>query len=110
MQVETHEQIARNLKNLGNNCSASLYGAFSTEYELDEAYPAPRSIEGKCGALLTAQMILRKTGHENQVEDFEKEFESRFRYTKCVDLMTFERRCNDYVGESAKMLDEILEK
>ena len=31
-----------------------------------------------------------------------------FGYSKCVDLMTHERRCSDYVGESASLLVEII--
>ena len=33
-----------------------------------------------------------------------------FGYSECVELMPHVHRCNDYVGESAKMLDEILNK
>ncbi len=106
--METHEQIARKLKENGNNCSYSLHTSLKEDLHLADAFPAPRSIEGKCGALLTAQKILKDTGHEDKIEEFEKEFERRFHYVKCIDLMAHERRCSDYVGESAAMLDEIL--
>ena len=59
-------------------------------------------------ALLTALYILKETGNEEKQEDFEREFIKRFGYSKCIQLMTYERRCNDYVGEVSKMLDEIL--
>lgn len=75
---------------------------------LSNDFPKPRSIEGKCGALLTAQKILKELGYEDKIEEFEKEFVKRFGYSKCIELMTHERRCNDYVGESARMLDEII--
>ena len=75
---------------------------------LSNDFPKPRSIEGKCGALLTAQKILKELGYEEKIEEFEKEFVRRFGYSKCIELMTHERRCNDYVGESARMLDEII--
>ena len=107
--MSKHEERARELKSKGNNCSVSLYQAFSEDTKLTGDYPAPRSIDGKCGALLTALKILKETGHEDKQEEFEKEFIKRFGYSKCIDLMTHERRCSDYVGESAKMLDEILE-
>ena len=58
--------------------------------------------------MLTALRILEETGHSDKKEEFEKEFERRFKYTKCVELMRYEARCTDYVGESARMLDEIL--
>ena len=108
--MSNHEIEARKLKNKGNNCSNSLYSAFSKDVKLGGEYPNPRSVDGKCGALLTALKILEETGHGDKKEEFEKEFIKRFKYTKCIDLMTFERRCNDYVGESAKLLDEILAK
>ena len=106
--MDKHEKEARKLKMMGNNCSTSLYNAFSEDTKLDGNFPEPRSIDGKCGALLTAIKILKELGYEDKVEEFEKEFVKRFGYSKCVDLMTHERRCVDYVGESASMIDEII--
>ena len=106
--MSKHEERARELKSMGNNCSVSLHQAFSDDMELNSDYPQPRSIEGKCGALLTSLKILKEKGHEDKLEEFEKEFVKKFGYSKCIDLMTHERRCIDYVGESAKMVDEIL--
>ena len=103
-----HEKRARELKAQGNNCSYSLYTAFMEDKRLDGKYPEPRSIDGKCGALLTAIRILEETGHEDKLEEFEKKFIELFGYNKCRDLMTHEARCSDYVGECARMLDEIL--
>ena len=56
--MSKHEDNARKYKLLGNNCSNSLYRAFSEDTKLDGQIPAPRSIDGKCGALLTALKIL----------------------------------------------------
>lgn len=106
--MSEHETKARELKQQGNNCSNSLFGAFRENIKLEGNAPAPRSIEGKCGALLTAIKILKDTGHEDKIEEFEKEFIKRFGYSKCADLITHERRCNDYVGESARIIDKIL--
>ena len=106
--MNSHEERARELKMQGNNCSTSLHNAFSEDTRLSKDFPAPRSIDGKCGALLTAKKILQETGHADKIEEFEKEFVKRFGYATCKDLMTHERRCNDYVGESAKIIDEIL--
>lgn len=105
-----HEERARQLKEQGNNCSTSLYTAFAEDTKLSGDYPAPRSIEGKCGALLTAIQILKELGHAEKQEEFEQEFVKRFGYSKCADLMTHERRCSDYVGECARMIDEIISK
>ena len=108
MDNSMHEKIARELKERGNNCSNALYSAFAGDLHLSGDIPAPRSIGGRCGALLTSIRILQETGHEEEIEAFEEEFRERFEYVTCIDLMTHERRCNDYVGESARMLDEII--
>ena len=106
--MTNHEERARKLHRMGNNCSISVNNAFSKDTEISSDFPAPRSIDGKCGALLTSLKILREKGYEDKQGEFENWFINRFGYSKCVDLMTHERRCNDYVGESARMLDEIL--
>ena len=103
-----HEEKARLNKSMGNNCSVSLYKAFSEDLELSQDFPQPRSIEGKCGALLVSLKILKELNYEDKQEEFEKEFINKFGYTKCMELITHGRRCNDYVGECAKMLDEII--
>ena len=103
-----HEEKARNYKTQGNNCSTSLHKAFAEDIELSTDFPMPRSIDGKCGALLTALKILEETGNRDKKEEFEKEFINKFGYSKCMELMTHGRKCNDYVGESAKMIDKIL--
>lgn len=106
--MNNHEKEARELKKQGNNCSVSLNRAFSKDTNISNEYPEPRSIEGKCGALLTALKILDEIGYSEKKEEFEKEFIKKFGYSKCFELMKHERRCNDYVGESAKIIDEIL--
>lgn len=102
------EEKARDLKMKGNNCSVSLYTAFQEKLKLRGEAPQPRSIDGKCGALLTAKKILEEMGHGDKCEELEKEFIRKFGYSRCVELMTYERRCNDYVGECAKMVENIV--
>lgn len=102
------EEKARELKTSGNNCSVSLYTAFKEKLNLKGDAPQPRSVEGKCGALLTAIKILEETGHADKIDELEREFIKRFGYSKCVELMTHERRCVDYVGECARMVEEIV--
>lgn len=106
--MDSHEEKARKLHKDGNNCSKSLHTAFSGDMKLKEDFPEPRSIEGKCGALLVSEKILKELGQENKIEDFEKEFIKKFGSLKCIELMKRERRCNDYVGECAKMIDDIV--
>lgn len=108
--MSSHENEARNLKKQGNNCSRSLHTAFVKDTKINDEFPEPRSIEGKCGALLTALKILDEIGHSDKKEEFEKEFIKKFGYNKCMQLMAHERRCNDYVGKCAKMIDEIIGK
>ena len=105
-----HEEKARKLHKQGNSCSRALHLAFIEDTKLTEEYPMPRSIDGKCGALLTSLKILRETNNIEKVTEFEMEFVKKFGYATCKDLMTHEKRCNDYVGECAKMLDEIIAK
>lgn len=106
--MASHEARARELKAQGNNCSTSLYKAFAEDTKLGTNFPEPRSIDGKCGALLTALFILKELGYEDKQEEFEKEFIKQFKFSKCVELMKYEHRCNDYVGVAAKMIDEII--
>lgn len=106
--MNKYEEVARNLKVNGNNCSYSVYNAFKEELKLNGEYPEPRSIDGKCGALLSALKILDETGNSNQKENFENEFVKEFGYAQCIELMTHERRCSDYVGWSANKISEII--
>ena len=105
--MNNHEEDARELKMAGNNCSVSLYTAYEKDIKLSGEYPAPRSEDGKCGALLTALRILDEIGYSDKKDEFEKEFVKRLGYSKCLELMTHERRCGDYVGESARIIDKI---
>ena len=107
--MSNHEEMARNNHKQGNNCSTSLHNAFAEDFNLSSDYPMPRSIDGKCGALLTAIKILKEKGFEDKATEFENEFIKKFGYTKCLELVTHDRRCNDYVGECAKMLDGIIQ-
>lgn len=106
--MNKYEETARNMKLSGNNCSVSVYTAFEKDLNLSGNIPEPRSIEGKCGALLASLQILEETGHGDKKEEFEKKFIELFGYNKCYDLMTHEARCTDYVGVCARMLDEII--
>ncbi len=106
--MNKYEESAREFKAQGHNCSYSVYNAYINDIELSGEYPEPRSIDGKCGALLTALRILDETGHSDKKEEFENDFIKEFGYSKCVDLMTHERRCNDYVGWSANRINEII--
>ena len=108
--MNKYEEISRRLHKEGNTCSYALYNAFKDDYKLDSNYPLPRSIDGKCGSLLVAQKILKDLGKEEYIEEFEERFKIEFTYTKCVELMKASRRCNDYVGFSANLIEEYINK
>ena len=103
-----YEEKARTIHNEGNNCSYSVYTVFKDDIKLDGKIPAPRSEDGKCGAALAAEKILRELGKEEYIEEFEQYFISEFGYITCIDLMREQRRCNDYVGKSATFIDRII--
>ena len=106
--MNKYEEIARNLKMQGNNCSYSVYNAIAEYVKLKGDYPAPRSIDGKCGALLASLKILDETGNSDKKEEFEKEFIKENGYSKCIELMTHEKRCIDYVGWSVNKICQII--
>lgn len=102
-----HESAARQIHRTGYNCSNSVYQAFE---DIDATAkttrpPAPRSIAGKCGALLTAQQVLRDLGIDRE-DELEQAFEDEFGYVTCRDLKRHRRSCNDCVGVASRLVDE----
>ena len=102
-----HEREARGIHLEGNNCSNSVYRAFSDVDKAGGRPPAPRSIAGKCGALLTAQKVLADLGID-RADELEREFERYFGYVKCVDLKRNRCSCNDCVGVASHLVDEYI--
>lgn len=108
--MKDYAKEARKLKESGTTCSNSIYNVFKDDLNINSSPPAPRSIEGKCGALLTTEFILKELGKDNYIEEYNKMFLEKFKYNKCFDLMKKERRCCDYVEESAKYICKIIDK
>lgn len=102
-----HESTARGIHNSGYNCSNSVDRAFADINSASGNPPAPRSIAGKCGALLAAQKVLRDLGVD-RADELERAFETELGYVKCVDLKRNRRSCNDCVGVAARLVDEYL--
>ena len=100
-----HESEARKIHRSGYNCSNSLYRAFSDIDHAGGNPPAPRSIAGKCGALLTAQKVLRDLGIDRENE-LEAAFQAEFGYVTCRELKQHRCSCNDCVGVAARLVDE----
>ena len=108
--MNKYEEISRRLHKEGHNCSYSIYYAFKGDYNLGDEYPAPRSIDGKCGALLTCTSILHELNKDDLIPVFEQKFLDQFKYLKCGELIRNGRICNDNVGISARILSELLNK
>ena len=99
---------AKALFKLGNNCSNSIYQTFEKDYNLKGVIPEPRSIDGICGTILTTRQILKELGKEEYIKDYEEKFINEFKYTKCIELIKYKRRCSDYIGFSVNYINKIL--
>ena len=110
------EKKARDNHKMGNNCSNSLAITFADKLGLsnDEAkalVPQPRSIEGMCGGYLSVIAMRRKLGIDKE-EEYKEMFLKKNGSLYCKELIASRagtgRNCNDIVGESAAMMDEII--
>ncbi len=102
-----HEPEARAIHRTGTNCSTAVYRAFSDVDKAGGTPPAPRSIAGKCGALLTAQQVLKDMGVD-AADELERDFCERLGFVTCIDLKRARRDCNDCVGVAAELADKYL--
>ena len=101
------EKEARTFHRSGYNCSNSVHKAFADIDHAGGNPPAPRSIAGKCGALLTAQKVLRDLGIGRE-EDIERAFQTEFGYVTCRELRQHRCNCNDCVGVASWLVDEFI--
>lgn len=102
-----HEATARGIHNTGYNCSNSVDRAFADINAAAGNPPAPRSIAGKCGALLAAQKVLVDLGID-RADELEHAFMDEFGYVTCVELKRHRCSCNDCVGVASRLVDEYL--
>ena len=104
-----HGESARKLHENGNSCSVSVYQAFrDVNTAGDGQVPAPRSIDGKCGAVLAAEKLIREMKVCDEAE-FDDKFSEIFGSLKCGELIKAHgRRCNEFVGFAADYVDERL--
>lgn len=99
-----YESIARNNHSRGMNCSTAVYEALCLGGNPNRTEPPkPRSSDGKCGAVLAAEQVIRECGGtEKHIEEFEKKFTARYQYLTCAELRgKMTGQCNDYVGAAA---------
>jgi len=84
-----------------------------TEAETKKLVPAPRSIEGMCGGYLSVLAILRQLGIDKE-EEYKDMFLAKNGSLYCKELIAARkntgRTCNDIVGESAAMLEELINR
>ena len=98
------ESKARSIHRTGPNCSISVDRAFADVNAANGNPPAPRSIAGKCGALLAAQKVMRDLGIDGE-EELEQAFRDEMGYVTCIDLKRNRRNCNDCVGVAARLAE-----
>ena len=98
------EQTARNYHNSGINCANSVYSAFSDK--VTGTGPAPRSIDGKCGAVLAGEKVLAQLGLDTA--SFDDKFVEQFGSLKCAELRKAKYPCNDLVGEATKLVEDMM--
>ena len=103
-----HEKTARAAHRSGYSCASSVYKAFSDINKNSSVAPMPRSEGGKCGAVLSAEKVLREMGIQKQ-EAFEEAFIKEFGSLKCFKLMRSHHSCNDFVGAAARILDTLIQ-
>lgn len=90
------------------SCAGAVYQTFLKINPSAAGAPVPRSEGGKCGAVLSAEKILREIG-AGSIEEFDAQFCSLFGSLKCSDLLGKRRgSCNDYVGKAAEIAGRIL--
>ncbi|MBQ7059083.1 MAG: C_GCAxxG_C_C family protein [Firmicutes bacterium] len=105
-----HEKAARATHRRGTSCAGSVYQAFADVNKHMTNAPTPRSEGGKCGAVLSAEKVLREVG-VGKIDEFEREFKERFGSVKCYELLGKRNgSCNDFVGAAAAIADKLLEK
>lgn len=91
------EQAAKKKHNSGYSCASAVYSAFNDV--VSGTSPIPRSEDGKCGAVLAAEKVLRQLGYNSQA--FDQQFVRQFGSLKCDELRRARYSCNDLVGAAA---------
>ena len=104
-----YETIARSNHSSGMNCASAVYDSLGMSNTNMTTPPRPRSIDGKCGAVLAAEQTSREMGGtEEDILEFESRFTDKFQYLKCSELLgMLNGKCNDYVGVAAAIVGQI---
>ena len=104
-----YETIARNNHNGGMNCALSVYDALGMSNPNKTTAPRPRSEDGKCGAVISAEQTIREMGGtQEDIAEFERRFMEKFQHLQCSELRGILRgKCNDYVGAAAAIVSQM---
>lgn len=107
--MSKYGEEAKKLHREGNRCSASVYKAFEdVNINGDNNIPAPRREDGKCGTVLAAEKLIREMGLGDPA-DFDNEFMRVYGSLQCAELLKMHgRRCNEFVGFSAELVEKML--
>ena len=100
--MRDYSEEAKKLHRDGDRCAAAVYKTFSdVNQNSDGVIPLPRSEEGKCGAVIAAEKLIREM-QLGDVADFDAEFTKQYGSLKCAELIKQHgRRCNEFVGFAA---------
>ena len=109
--MKDYGEEAKRLHREGNRCAASVYKAFEdVNNNSDGQIPLPRSEDGKCGAVIAAEKLIREMGL-GDTAGFDEEFTKAYGSLKCAELIKQHgRRCNEFVGFAAKYVESLLPK
>ncbi len=97
------EQTARNKHKNGFNCANAVYSTF--EDKVTGEAPRPRSEDGKCGAVLAGEKIMRQLGMDAAA--FDERFLEKYGSLKCAELRKGKYPCNDMVGTAAHLVETL---
>ncbi len=104
------EKIAREKHLNKTNCASSVYEAFQEINTNSTVAPLPRDEGGRCGAVLSAEKILREM-EIGRTEEFAGKFIERYGSVMCEDLKGKNGiSCNDYVGFVAVLLEKMIDE
>ena len=106
--MKDYSEEAKKLHRDGERCAAAVYKAFSDVNDnSDGVIPLPRSEDGKCGAVIAAEKLIREM-QLGDVADFDAEFTKQYGSLKCAELIKQHgRRCNEFVGFAAEYIGKV---
>ena len=112
------EEIAKLSHKTGHSCAESVYTTFAEAMGIEpeaaaRLAPKPRSEGGKCGAFLAGKKVIEQL-KPDLAAAYEERFEELNGSSVCAVLIAshsrLHKKCNDYVGDAARICDELLKQ